>query len=63
MVSELNDPVLGEERLPGDEILIFPVFPVARHLKLSTLVTFCTWPIALAVILSVTAYQFRSLNT
>ena len=35
--NHMTSDMLGKERLPWGEVLVFPVFPVSRHLELSTL--------------------------
>ena len=45
--------MLGEEGYPEGEVLVLPVLPVARHPGLSALVTLCTWPIVLPLLMSV----------
>lgn len=45
--------VPGEERLTWGAVLVSPVLPVARHPGLFALVTFCTWPGVLGLLLYV----------
>ena len=52
-LNHLTSDVLGAERLPWGKVLVFPVLPIAGHPGLSTLVTFCTWPVILAPLMSV----------
>ena len=49
----MTSDMLGEEMSPWGEVCVFPVLPVVRPLGISALVTFCTWPIVLALLLSV----------
>ena len=52
----------GEERPlggVGGEVLVFPILPVAKHLGLSVLVTFCTWPAVPTLPLPDAALQSR----
>ena len=45
--------MLGEERSPWGEVLVFLVLLVGRYLGLSALVTSRTWPTVRALLLSV----------
>ena len=46
--NHLNSNMQGEGSLPWGQGLVLPVWPVARCLEETTLVTLCSWPITLA---------------
>ena len=51
--NHMTRDMLGEERSPWGEVLVFPVVAIARPLGLSALGTLCTWPTVLALLMSV----------
>lgn len=48
--NHMTSDMLEEERFPWGEVFVFSVLPFDRHLGLSALLIFRTWPITLALL-------------